>query len=161
MILLHTGIVVLLQTLAAEGATAGDLMSNDNPGTGHSRATRPAGPGAAGVSPAWLLGCPAWCDGQHQAGDDSPAWHGRIVAQQGDASVTLSGIGYDDQAETGGTVIILGADTMAGRTELAESDAIRLLGTLEAAAEGPSWLGDALRSALELLDPGAGWTRTH
>ena len=136
-------------------------MSNDNPGTGHSRATRPAGPAAPGLSPAWLLGCPAWCDGQHQVDGDNAALHGRIVAQRGDASVTLSSIGYHDQAATGGTVIILGADTIAGPAELEESDAIRLLGTLEAAAGGPSWLGDALRSALELLDPGAGWTRTH
>ncbi len=73
----------------------------------------------------------------------------------------MSSIGYHDEAETGSTVIILGADTAAGPTEMGESDAIRLLGTLEAAAAGPSWLGDALRSALELLDPGAGWTRTH
>lgn len=87
--------------------------------------------------------------------------HGRIVAQRGDASVTLSSIGYNDQTDTGGTVIILDADTTAGPTELEESDAIRLLGTVEAAAGGPSWLGDALRSALDLLDPGVGWTRTH
>ena len=73
----------------------------------------------------------------------------------------MSSIGYHDEAETGSTVIILGAGTAAGPTEMGESDAIRLLGTLEAAAGGPSWLGDALRCALELLDPGAGWTRTH
>ncbi len=84
-----------------------------------------------------------------------------MVAQRGDASVTLSSIGYHDQTGTGGIVIILDPDTAAGPTELAESDAIRLLGTLEASAGGPSWLGDALRSALDLLDPGAGWTRRH
>lgn len=152
---------MLLQTLAAEGATAGDLMSNDHPGTGRSRATTPAGPAAPGASPGWLAGCPAWCDGQHQVDDDEAALHGRIVAQRGEESVSLSSIGYHDEAETGSTVIILGADTAAEPTEMGESDAIRLLGTLEAAAAGPSWLGDALRSALELLDPGAGWTRTH
>lgn len=136
-------------------------MSNDHPDTGHSRATGPAGPAAPGVPPGWLLDCPAWCDGQHQVDDDSAASHGRIVAQRGYASVTLSSIGYHDQAETGSTVIILNADTTAGPTELAESDAIRLLGTLEAVVGGPSWLGGALRSALDLLDPGAGWIRTH
>lgn len=87
--------------------------------------------------------------------------HGRIVAQRGDASVTLSSTRYHDPAGTGSTVIITDADTTAGPTELGESDAIRLLGTLEAAPGGPSWLGDALRCALELLDPGAGWTRTR
>ena len=152
---------MLLQTQAAEGATAGDLMGNDHPGTGRSRATDPAGPAAPGTLPGWLTGCPAWCDGQHQVDDDSVALHGRIVAQRGDESVALSSIGHYDEAETGSTVIILGADKAAGPTELGESDAIRLLGTLEAAAGGPSWLGEALRSALELLDPGVGWVRTH
>jgi hypothetical protein len=52
-------------------------------------------------------------------------------------------------------VIILDVDATAEPTELEESDAIRLIGTLQAA----SWLTVALRSALDLLDPGAGWTR--
>jgi hypothetical protein len=107
--------------------------------------TVPALPGA---------GCPAWCDDQHEVDDLDAAFHGRIVAQRGDASVALSCIGYHDPAETGSTVIILDVDATAAPTELEESDAIRLVGTLEAS----SWLAAALRSALDLLDPGAGWT---
>ena len=56
-------------------------------------------------------------------------------------------------------MIILDMDEAAGPTELEESDAIRMVGTLEAADDGTSWLAAALRSALELLDPGVGWTR--
>lgn len=82
-------------------------------------------------------------------------------AAEGATAGDLMGNDHYDEAETGSTVIILGADKAAGPTELGESDAIRLLGTLEAAAGGPSWLGEALRSALELLDPGVGWVRTH
>ena len=100
------------------------------------------------------VGCPAWCDGQHEVDDLDAAFHGRIVAQRGDASVALSCIGYHDPAETGSTVIILNVDVTAEPTELEECDAIRLVGTLEAG----SWLAAALRSALDLLDPGAGWT---
>ncbi len=59
-----------------------------------------------------------------------------------------------DEAETGSTVIILGADKAAGQAELGESDAIRLLGTLEAAAGGPSWLGEALRCSPRVAGPG-------
>ncbi len=152
---------MLLRTLAAEREPAGDLMSNDHPSTGRGQGSKPAGPAASGASPAVLLGCPAWCDGQHAINDDSAAPHGRLVAQRGHESVILSSVGYDDQTQVGGTVIVLAADTTAGPTELEESDAIRLLGTLEAAGAGPSWLSGALRSALDLLDPDAGWTKTR
>jgi hypothetical protein len=124
-------------------------MTNDHPGMA---------PGSCPVHTAPVLpggGCPAWCDGQHEVDDQDAAFHGRIVAQRGDASVALSGIEYHDPVDTGSTVIILDVDATAEPTELEESDAIRLISTLEAA----SWLTVALRSALELLDPGAGWTR--
>ena len=123
-------------------------MTNDHPGMVPGSRPVQTAPGLLGV------GCPAWCDGQHEVGDLDAAFHGRIVAQRGDASVALSCIEYHDPAETGSTVIILDVDATAGPTELEESDAIRLVGALEAA----SWLAAALRSALDLLDPGAGWT---
>jgi hypothetical protein len=128
-------------------------MSNEHPGLVPGR--RPVRTEAA------LLAedCPAWCDGQHEVDGHDPAFHSRVVAQRGDASVALSCIRYHDPAEIGGTVIILDMGEAAGATELEESDAIRMVGTLEAAADGTSWLAAALRSALELLDPGVGWTR--
>ncbi len=45
-----------------------------------------------------------------------------------------------------------------GPAELEETDAIRMLGTLKGAGDSPPWLAGALRSALDLLDPYAGWT---
>jgi hypothetical protein len=102
--------------------------------------------------------CPSWCDGQHEVDDHSVVCHSRIVAQYDTAIVALSCATHHDPAESD-SVVILDLGTTAGPTELEESDAIRLLGTLEVAGDGPAWLIEALRSALELLDPQAGWVR--
>lgn len=110
------------------------------------------------ASPGRLPDCPSWCDGQHEVDDYSAVCHSRIVAQFDTAMVALSCVTHHDPAETS-SVVILDLGTTAGPTELGESDAIRLLGTLEVAGEGPAWLIEALRSALELLDPQAGWVR--
>jgi hypothetical protein len=103
--------------------------------------------------------CPSWCDGHHEGEVYGAACHGRIVAQYDQAAVALSCITYQDPAESGSSLVILDLGTPAGPAELEESDAIRLLGTLEVAGDGPAWLVGALRSALDLLDPGAGWAR--
>lgn len=108
--------------------------------------------------PGRLPDCPFWCDGQHEVDDQSVICHSRIVAQHDTAVVALSCVMQHDPAESS-SVVILDLGTMAGPTELEESDAIRLLGTLEVAGDGPAWLTEALRSALELLDPHAGWVR--
>jgi hypothetical protein len=104
-------------------------------------------------------GCPAWCDGQHLADGRHAAFHACIVAEHDGASVALSCVEYRDPAQAGSTAIILKVDAEAEPIELAENDAIRMVGTLQAEAGGPSWLSVALRSALDLLDPGAGWAR--
>ncbi len=107
--------------------------------------------------------CPAWCDGEHEADDLDVVCHVRIVAQRGRASVTLSCVRYRDPAEAGPTRIIMASGVAEPPVELAESDAIRMVGALESAVGGVSWLSGALRSALDLLDPGVGWisrTRT-
>jgi hypothetical protein len=108
--------------------------------------------------PGQLPDCPSWCDGQHEVDDHSVVCHSRIVAQYDTAIVALSCVMHEDPAESS-SVVILDLGTTAGPTELEESDAIRLLGTLEVAGDGPAWLIEALRSALELLDPQAGWVR--
>jgi hypothetical protein len=105
-----------------------------------------------------LPDCPSWCDGQHEVDGHSAICHSRIVVQHDTAVVALSCVMQHDPAESS-SVVILDLGTMAGPTELEESDAIRLLGTLEIAGDGPAWLIEALRSALELLDPQAGWVR--
>jgi hypothetical protein len=105
-----------------------------------------------------LPDCPSWCDGLHEVDDRNVVCHSRIVAQYDTAIVALSCAVHHDPAESD-SAVILDLGTRAGPTELAESDAIRLLGTLEVAGEGPAWLIEALRSALELLDPQAGWVR--
>ncbi len=110
------------------------------------------------ASPGRLPDCPSWCDGQHEVDDHSVICHSRIVAQYDTAIVALSRVMQHDPAENS-SVVILDLGTMAGPTELEESDAIRLLGTLEVAGDGPAWLTEALRSALDLLDPHAGWAR--
>ena len=102
-------------------------------------------------------GCPAWCTGQHQADDRDAAFHACIVAERDGASVALSCIEYHDPAQTVSTVVILNVDAEAEPIELAETDAIRMVGTLQAEAGGTSWLTAALRSALDMLDPGVGW----
>lgn len=104
-------------------------------------------------------GCPAWCDGQHPADGRDAAFHARIVAERDGASVALSCVEYRDSAQTGSTAIILKVDAEAEPMELAENDAIRMVGTLQREAGRPSWLIVALRSALDMLDPGAGWAR--
>jgi hypothetical protein len=117
------------------------------------------GPGSdPGASPGPLPDCPSWCDGQHEVDGHSVICHSRIVAQYDTAIVALSCAVPHDPAESD-SVVILDLGTAAGPTELEESDAIRLLGTLEVAGDGPAWLIEALRSALELLDPLAGWVR--
>ena len=108
--------------------------------------------------PGRLPGCPSWCDGQHEVDEYSVVCHSRIVAQYDTAIVALSCATHCDPPESD-SVVILDLGTTAGPTELEESDAIRLLGTLEVAGDGPAWLIGALRSALELLDPQAGWVR--
>ena len=129
----------------------GDLMSSDRkypaPGSSPDQTVR--------VLPA--EGCPAWCDGRHPADDRDAAFHARIVAERDGASVALSCIEYRDPVQTGSTAIILKVDAEAEPMELAENDAIRMVGTLQREAGRPSWLIAALRSALEMLDPGAGW----
>jgi hypothetical protein len=102
-------------------------------------------------------GCPAWCAGQHQADDRDAAFHACIVAERDGASVALSCTEYHDPAQSVSTVIILNVDAEAEPIELAETDAIRMVGTLQAEAGGTSWLTVALRSALDMLDPGVGW----
>jgi hypothetical protein len=125
----------------------------------HDRGARVPGSGAdPDASPRRLPGCPSWCDGQHEVDDRSVVCHSRIVAQYDTAIVALSCVMHHDPAERN-SVVILDLGTTAGPTELEESDAIRLLGTLEVAGDGPAWLIEALRSALELLDPQAGWVR--
>jgi hypothetical protein len=104
------------------------------------------------------LDCPSWCDGQHEVDDHGAISHSRIVAQYDTAIVALSCVMDHDPAGSS-SVVIVDLGTRAGPTELGESDAIRLLGTLEVAGDGPAWLIEALRSALELLDPQAGWAR--
>lgn len=111
------------------------------------------------MEPRRLPDCPAWCDGQHEVDDHNAVCHSRIVAQYDTAIVGLSCVMRPDPAESG-SVVILDLGTPAGPTELEESDAIRLLGTLEVAGDGPAWLIEALRSALELLDPQVGWARS-
>jgi hypothetical protein len=54
-------------------------------------------------------------------------------------------------------VIVLDTGETGETIELQESDAIRLLGVLKSAGDSPSWLAGTLRSALDLLDPGARW----
>jgi hypothetical protein len=110
------------------------------------------------ASPGRLPDCPSWCDGQHEVDDHNVVCHNRIVAQYDTSIVALSCVMHPDPAETS-SVVLLDLGTSAGPTELEESDAIRLLGALEVAGEGPAWLTEALRSALELLDPRAGWAR--
>ncbi len=108
--------------------------------------------------PVWpAAGCPAWCAGQHQADDSEAAFHACVVAERDGASVALSCVEYHDPAQTVSTVIILNVDAEAEPIELAENDAIRMVGTLQAEAGGTSWLTVALRSALDMLDPGVGW----
>lgn len=72
-------------------------------------------------------------------------------------SVALSCEVYRDPYRAGYPVIILDAGAPAEPAELEESAAIRLLAMLEAAGGGSSLLAGALRSALDLLDPGVGW----
>lgn len=107
------------------------------------------------AAPGRLPDCPSWCDGQHEVDDHSGGGHSRIVAQYDTAVVALSSVAHHESSP----VVILDLGTTAAPTELEESDAIRLLGTLEVAGDGPAWLIEALRSALELLDPQAGWAR--
>jgi len=129
----------------------GDLMSNDR--TGPVPSSWPVQ-----TMPVWPAeGCPAWCAGHHQADDRDAAFHGCNVAERDGASVALSCIEYRNPAKTGSTVVILNVDAEAEAIELAENDAIRMVGTLQAAGDGTSWLVAALRSALEMLDPGVGW----
>lgn len=132
---------------------AGGPVSNDRAGW------VPGGWSARTVPVLLDKSCPAWCDGQHRVDDRDAAFHDRIVAESDDVSVELSCIEYHDPAETGSTVIILNMDAAAGPIELGEDDAIRMVGRLEAEAGGTSWLTAGLRSALDLLDPGAGWIR--
>lgn len=125
----------------------------------HDRGASVPGSGAdPDASPARLPDCPSWCDGQHEVDDRGVVRHSRIVAQNDTAIVALSCVMHHDPAERN-SVVLLDLGTTAGPTELEESDAIRLLGTLEVEGEGPAWLIGALRSALELLDPRAGWVR--
>jgi hypothetical protein len=132
-------------------------MRDDHPGMTPGRRVSQAVPAAAGEQ------CPAWCDGEHEVDDVDVACHIRIVAQRGREAVTLSCVRYRDTAETGSTRIIMATNVAERPVELAESDAIRMVGKLESSAGGVSWLSAALRSALDLLDPGVGWisrTRT-
>ncbi len=110
-----------------------------------------------GASPGRTAGCPSWCDSLHEADDSEAMYHDRIVAWHDGATVALSHIVYHDPAETENTVIILDMGEADGPAELEETDAIRLLGTLMAASDTPPWLAGALRSALDMLDPHAGW----
>jgi hypothetical protein len=126
-------------------------MSDDYPSMMPGRGVGRAMPAAPGEE------CLTWCDGEHGADDPDVACHVRIVAQRGRASVTLSCVRYRNPAETGSTKIIMAAGLAEPPVELEEGDAIRMVGVLEGAAGGPSWLSAALRSALDLLDPGVGW----
>ncbi|MGD0937186.1 MAG: hypothetical protein ABR922_21775 [Streptosporangiaceae bacterium] len=126
-------------------------MSNDRKGRASSSRLDQSVP----VLPA--EGCPAWCAGQHQADDRDAVFHACIVAERDGASVALSCIEYHDPAQTGSTVIILSVDAESEPIELAENDAIRMVGTLHAESGDTSWLTVALRSALDMLDPGVGW----
>ena len=126
-------------------------------GDGNGGPSTTDGPAEAGASSSRAVGCPAWCDGQHEVDDHSTACHGRIVAQHDGVSLALSCVTYPGPAEPGSTVILLDMGATAGPAELEESDAIRLLGMLEASGDGPSWLAGTLRAALHLLDPDAGW----
>lgn len=128
-------------------------MRDDHPSMLPGRRVSQAVPAARGEE------CPVWCDGEHEADDFDVACHVRIVAQRGRASVTLSCVRYRDPAETGSTRVIMATDRAEQPVELTESDAIRLVGALESAVGGVSWLSAALRSALDLLDPGVGWIR--
>jgi hypothetical protein len=128
-------------------------MKDDHPSTMPGRRAIQTAP----ASPA--EGCPAWCEGKHEVDDLDAEFHVRVVAQRGRASVALSCLRHHEPAETGSTVIIMATEADVTPIELAESDAIRLVGTLEAAAGGTSWQSAALRSALDLLDPGVGWPR--
>ena len=110
------------------------------------------------ASPGRLPDCPSWCEGQHEIDDRNVVCHNRIVVQYNTSIVALSRVMHHEPAETS-SVVLLDLGTAAGPTELEESDAIRLLGALEVAGDGPAWLIEALRSALELLDPRAGWVR--
>jgi hypothetical protein len=125
--------------------------------TGNGSGSMPDGPADTGASPGRVPGCPSWCAGQHRAGDHCAAFHRRIIAQRGAVSVALSCEVYRDPYRTGYPVIILDAGAPAEPAELEESAAIRLLAMLEAAGGGSSLLAGALRSALDLLDPGVSW----
>jgi hypothetical protein len=114
--------------------------------------------GGLDASPGRLPDCPSWCEGQHEIDDRNVVCHNRIVAQYNTSIVALSRVMHHEPAEAS-SVVLLDLGTAAGPTELEESDAIRLLGALEVAGDGPAWLTEALRSALELLDPRAGWVR--
>jgi hypothetical protein len=142
---------MLLQTPAVERIPAGGPMRDDHPGMMPGRRVSQAVAAAPGEE------CPAWCDGEHEVDDLDVACHVRIVAQRDRSSVTLSCVRYRNPAETGGVRIIMATDVADRPVELAESDAIRMVGVLESAAGGVSWLSAALRSALDLLDPGVGW----
>jgi hypothetical protein len=136
-------------------APQGEIMTVGD----HDREARGPGSGAdPDASPGRLPDCPSWCDGQHEVDDHSVVCHSRIVAQYDTAIVALSCAMHHNPAECN-SVVIVDLGTTAGPAELEESDAIRLLGTLEVAGDGPAWLIEALRSALELLDPQAGWVR--
>ena len=107
-------------------------------------------------------GCLNLRTGQHQADDRDAAFHACIVAERDGASVVADCcIEYHDPAQAGSTVVILSVDAEAEPMELAETDAIRMVGTLQAEAGGTSWLTVALRSALDMLDPGVGWAVPH
>jgi hypothetical protein len=110
------------------------------------------------MEPRRLPDCPSWCDGHHEVNEHGVVRHSRIVAQYDTAIVALSCVAHHDPADDS-SVVIVDLGTTAGPAELEESDAIRLLGTLEVAGEGPAWLIGALRSTLELLDPQVGWVR--
>lgn len=126
-------------------------MRDDHPSMMPGRQASQAMPAAPGEE------CPAWCDGEHEVDDLDVACHVRIVAQRGRASVTLSCVRYHNPAETGSTRVIIATDAAEPPVELEESGAIRMVGVLERAGGGVSWLSAALRSALDLLDPGVGW----
>ena len=124
---------------------------------GHAEAGADAGARASSGPP---RDCPSWCDSPHEADDHEATYHGRIVTRHDGATVALSHVTYLDPDEPDSTVIIMDLGAANGPAELEETDAIRLLGTLKAAGGSPAWLASALRSALDLLDPHAGWTAT-
>lgn len=121
-------------------------------GDGNGRVNREDDPADPGGSLHRVPDCPPWCDGSHEADDAEAAYHGRIVAQVDGATVALCCAAYHDPFETGSPVIILMTDVSPETTELDASDAISLLGVIEAAGDRSSWLAGALRSALDLLD---------